>query len=652
MSMEEKSINNSLQNEEEHPETKKPTWRPQDADREYIKYSTRTRVRNAVVPPQAVFKPAKPTPSILDQGQKKVAVYARVSTKSTEQVSSIENQTKYYTEKIHKTPDWELQEIYSDEGKSGTSTKRRTEFRRMIADAGEKKMDLILCASVSRFARNISDLIEEVRKLKTTNPSHPVGVYFETEDIYSLDNNIDERLQMHALFAEWESRNKSRRMILSYDQRICTGQYPVSDLLGYRHTIDGDLIIEEDEAKTVRFIFLSYISGRSFFEIADILTEKGRKTLKGRTVWNAGMVKAIMENERRWGDLEARKRIVIDFKDRITVKNTDLRDTAFIPNHHEGIVSPEIAKAACMLSCSRSYAGAVPDVSVIDSGAFKGFVSISPTWGGIDNDSFLKICKNVYSDDEYNELRRKADILTGKEHSNVLSMDFAGYEVPHGVVFMTKTSPQLTISQKSIQLNAVCRTRLSECEYVEILYHPILEMVAVRKCEKDNPSAVLWKNEKGGISITANAFANAIFDKMDWIKKYKFRFRGISRERGAEKVLMFFLEEPQIIVGKYKKQIDAEHGGDPDTTARYIPYQELQSGESETESAMSVAYPDSWRNRFGVTLEIRKRRNELIDTITDSDICASGRKVVNPIIGELPSITEIEDELNQIYMSM
>ena len=290
----------------------RPAWRPQDADREYYRYETKKRIQHYTVPPQTIFRPAKPTPTIRDGDPKRVAVYARVSTKSKEQVSSIENQTKYYTEKIAKTPNWDLTEIYSDEGKSGTSKKWRKEFRRMLDDAAKKKMDLIVCASVSRFARNISDLIEEVRKLRTTNPSNPVGVYFETEDLYTLDPNINERLQMQGLFAEWESGNKSRRMILSYDQRICTGQFPIYDLLGLKHTIDGGFVIQEDEAVTVRYIFIGTACGRSAKEIADVLTEKKRPTLRGRTEWNAAMVKAIMNNERRWGDLEVRKRVVID----------------------------------------------------------------------------------------------------------------------------------------------------------------------------------------------------------------------------------------------------------------------------------------------------------------------------------------------------
>ena len=331
MSDEKKKENDQTNGDTTGETERRPAWRPQDADREYFRYETKKRIQHYTVPPQTIFRPAKPAPTIRDEDHKRVAVYARVSTKSKEQVSSIENQTKYYTEKIAKTPNWELAEIYSDEGKSGTSKKWRPDFKRMLEDAAKKKMDLIVCASVSRFARNISDLIEEVRKLRTTNPSNPVGVYFETEDLYTLDPNINERLQMQGLFAEWESGNKSRRMILSYDQRICTGQFPLSDLLGLRHTIEGGFVIEEDEAITVKYIFIATACGHTAEEIAEVLTEKQRPTLRGRTEWTPQMVKAIMENERRWGDLEVRKRVVIDYKEKVTAKNDGIREGAYIP---------------------------------------------------------------------------------------------------------------------------------------------------------------------------------------------------------------------------------------------------------------------------------------------------------------------------------
>lgn len=625
------------------------SWRPKDADREYFRYETKKRIQQYTVPPQTIFRPAKPTPTIRDDDHKRVAVYARVSTKSKEQVSSIENQTKYYTEKIARTPNWELAEIYSDEGKSGTSKKWRTNFKRMLEDAAKKKMDLIVCASVSRFARNISDLIEEVRKLRTTNPSNPVGVYFETEDLYTLDPNINERLQMQGMFAEWESGNKSRRMILSYDQRICTGQFPLSDLLGLRHTIEGGFIIQEDEAKTVRYVFIATLCGHTAEEIAEVLTEKERPTLRGRTEWTPQMVKAIMENERRWGDLEVRKRVVIDYKEKVTAKNDGIREGAYIPHYHEGIVTPEIARAAHMMRASRYKFGSVPDVYVIDQGALKGFVSISPTWSGIDNQAFQDIARQAYEEEEFEQLQREANILSGKEHSNVISMSLNDYRVAPGVMFMSRSDPQLTFGKRSLKLNGVCRERLGHQKYVEFLYHPVLEVIAVRSSDATNPNAVAWDESKGSaLQLCTGAFSGAIYDKLDWIKKYKFRFRGVTRVRNGEKIIFFFLDEPQILVGKDKKRLDA--ADTTDGTAKFIPYKE--SGTDGSAVASGVAYPENWREHFGISYEIKQKRDSVIDGLSAADIRNRGTMVINPFIGVIPSRAELEDELEDLYMAL
>ena len=625
------------------------SWRPQDADREYFRYETKKRIQQYTVPPQTIFRPAKPTPTIRDDDHKRVAVYARVSTKSKEQVSSIENQTKYYTEKIARTPNWELAKIYSDEGKSGTSKKWRTNFKRMLEDAAKKKMDLIVCASVSRFARNISDLIEEVRKLRTTNPSNPVGVYFETEDLYTLDPNINERLQMQGMFAEWESGNKSRRMILSYDQRICTGQFPLSDLLGLRHTIEGGFIIQEEEAKTVRYVFIATLCGHTAEEIAEVLTEKERPTLRGRTEWTPQMVKAIMENERRWGDLEVRKRVVIDYKEKVTAKNDGIREGAYIPHYHEGIVTPEIARAAHMMRASRYKFGSVPDVYVIDQGALKGFVSISPTWSGIDNQAFQDIARQVYEEEEFEQLQREANILSGKEHSNVISMTLNDYRVAPGVMFMSRSDPQLTFGKRSLKLNGVCRERLGQQKYVEFLYHPVLEVIAVRSSDATNPNAVAWDESKGSaLQLCTGAFSGAIYDKLDWMKKYKFRFRGVTRVRNGEKIIFFFLDEPQILVGKDKKRLDA--ADTTDGTAKFIPYKESGTGGSAV--ASGVAYPENWREHFGISYEIKQKRDRVIDGLSAADIRNRGTMVINPFIGVIPSRAELEDELEDLYMAL
>ena len=631
-------------------EPTRPAWRPQDADREVYRYETKKRIQHYTVPPQTIFRPAKPTPTIRDESFKRVAVYARVSTKSKEQVSSIENQTKYYTEKIARTPNWELTEVYSDEGKSGTSKKWRPEFKRMLADAANTGMDLIVCASISRFARNISTLVEEVRKLKTTNPSHPVGVYFETEDIYTLDPNINERLQMQGLFAEWESGNKSRRMILSYDQRICTGQFPLSDLLGLRHTIEGGFIIQEDEAITVKYIFIATLCGYTAEEIAEVLTEKQRPTLRGRTDWTPEMVKAIMMNERRWGDLEVRKRVVVDYSEKTTAKNNGIREGAYIPGYHEGIVTPEIARAAHMMRASRYKFGSVPDVYVIDHGALKGFVSISPTWSGIDDQAFQDISRQVYADEEFEDLQREADLLSGKGHSNVVGMTLNDYRVPPGVMFMTRSDPQLTFSKKSLHLNKACRSRLGDQTHVEFLYHPILKVVAVRSCYAQNPNAILWDESKAsGLQLCTSAFSGAIYDQLDWMKKYKFRFRGVTRVRDGEKIVFFFLDEPQILVGKDKKRLDAMD--QTDSTAKFIPYKESEAAGNTSADAPN-AHPENWYERFGVSYEIKQKRDSLINAVSAGDIRNRGTKVINPFIGVIPSIGELEDELEDLLDAM
>ncbi len=626
-------------------------WRPQDADKEIYKRTIRQRIQASSVSADTIFIPAKPKPSINDDGQKTVAVYARVSTKSTEQISSIENQTKYYTEKIEKTPNWELQEIYSDEGKSGTSMRKRTEFRRMIQDAVDKKMDLIVCASVSRFARNVSDCIEQVRVLKTANPSHPVGVYFETENIYTLDPESNQLLTVHAMLADWESANKSRRMILSYDQRICTGQYPVSDLLGYRHTKKGELIIEEEEAKTVKYIFLAYLYGYSCEEIAETLTEKARKTLRGRTDWNASMVKNIMGNERRWGDLNVRKTIVIDYVKGKTVKNNQIRDAAFVPHHHEGIVTPQVANAVKYISSSGKSVNGVPDLYVIDKGNLKGFVSICPAWRGIDNDTLLSVSKDVYSDDEYAEIEHLSKVLSGEEESKILSMTFAGYEVPYGAYFITNKTPTLTISNKTIKFNNACYSRLGNSKYVEILYHPILQIVAVRKCDEDTPNAIQWIDENGKQKqvSSASAFTKSIYDRTNWLHNYKFRLKGISRVRGNSKIILFYLDEPQILVGKNKAVAT-----DEEATAQYIPYKNCENSTPAPKTAKRYAFPDKWADcsNFGISIPLKKKRDTVIGNINEEDIREYGIRVDNPLIGILPSREEIWYELDKLMASM
>ncbi len=620
-----------------------------EAERERI----RSRVRNTSGD-KSVIRPAKPKPTISDTGDKTVGIYARVSTKSTEQTSSIENQTLYYTQKVAEEPQWTLHKIYSDEGKSGTSTKKRFAFNQMMADASNKDIDLILCASVSRFARNMSDCMTWIRQLKSMNPSHPVGVYFETENIYTLDPDSTQRLSIHAMLADWESANKSARMILSYDQRICTGQYPVLDLLGMRHTKDGQLIIEPEEAKTVRYIFLALLLGHNFDDVAEVLTEKERPTLKGRTDWNAGMVRNIINNERRWGDLEARKTIVIDVVEHKTKKNDSERISAYKEGHHKGIVSPEIARAVKMVGASaRSHLGGISDIMVIRQGALKGFVSINPQWGGINHDAFMDVCMDVYTNEEIAELEREIRIWSGEESSKILSMQLTGYEVPRGIYFLNSRMPSLTVNRKSIKFSKACMEKLGGCTYVEVLYHPILQAILVRESTAASPNSICWnKDDKMAGAISTRAFSQAIFDNMQWKMDYSFRFRGVTKNRNGKKFIIFALDEPQILPSAKDRKLFEELDEEEkiSQSVRYIPYKEDNADADDIVAHRS--YPVEWRKGFGLNYGIWRQRNQMVASITDQDIAEPGVITLNPLIGQIPSREEIQYELDELLLSM
>lgn len=237
-------------------------------------------------------------------------------------------------------------------------------------------------------------------------------------------------------------------MILSYDQRIMPGQYPVADLMGYRHTKDGQLVIEPEEAKAVRFIFLAFIQGYNYDQIAMILTQKKRSTLRGRQEWNGVMVANIMKNERRWGDLEARKSIVVDYKLGKVTKNNGNRCSAYVPEHHEAIVSPEIARAAHLVASSSKKCG-VQDIAVIRQGALKGFVGIHPNWNGINAESIRSLCLSTYLPEEVAKLNKMAEMRSGKKLDMALPSD---YLTVSGICFINQSSP--VMEMKNLLLGA------------------------------------------------------------------------------------------------------------------------------------------------------------------------------------------------------
>ena len=316
------------------------------------KQKIRNRYRG-VDPSELEVIPAIATDEIaLEERKLKVAAYVRVSTENDEQTSSYELQVNDFTERIKANPNWEFAGIYSDEGISGTELSHRKGMLQLIEDARAGKIDHILAKSIARFARNVVDclsIIDELKKLK-------VGVHFDENNLYTLDTTGALVLTILATVAEEESRSKSFIMNWSIERRFSKGIFLTPKLLGYDVDAEGDLVVNPEEAETVKVIYDLYLNGWSSKEIAELLTDFGRKTKLGNDVWNPTSVDGVIENERHCGDIRARKTYTPDFKTHKSEKNRQNRKQYIQRNHHEAIVSRDVYNAANLLRSSNQYA--------------------------------------------------------------------------------------------------------------------------------------------------------------------------------------------------------------------------------------------------------------------------------------------------------
>lgn len=249
----------------------------------------------------------------------------------------------------------------------------------MLEDARAGKIDHILAKSIARFARNVVDCLSIIDELKKLG----VGVHFDENNLYTLDATDSLVLTILATVAEEESRSKSFIMNWSIERRFSKGIFLTPELLGYDLDDEGNLVINPEEAETVKVICDLYINGWSTSEIADLLTECGRKTKLGNEAWNPGSIDGVIENERHCGDVRARKTFTPDFKTHKSEKNRQNRKQYIQRNHHEPIVSRDVYNAANLLKSSQAYAKnrrPLPVLSVIDGGILSGYVPIDKNW--------------------------------------------------------------------------------------------------------------------------------------------------------------------------------------------------------------------------------------------------------------------------------
>ncbi|MCM1007899.1 MAG: recombinase family protein [Ruminococcus flavefaciens] len=271
--------------------------------------------------------------------KRKVAAYARVSTDLEEQVTSYKAQVDYYTKFIKEREDWDFVKVYTDEGISGTSTKKREGFQQMVVDALDGKINLIITKSVSRFARNTVDSLSTIRLLK----EHDVEVYFQKENIFTFDSKGELMISILSSLAQEESRSISENVTWGQRKRFADGKVslPYKSFLGYRKGADGLPEIVPEEAEIVRYIYRKFIAGLTPYKIAAELTAQGVPTPAGKEKWASRTIKSILTNEKYKGDALLQKKFTVDFLTKKQKINEGEITQYYVENSHPAIISPE-----------------------------------------------------------------------------------------------------------------------------------------------------------------------------------------------------------------------------------------------------------------------------------------------------------------------
>ena len=523
----------------------------------------------------------------------KVAAYCRVSTDSDEQQFSFELQKKYYEDYVASHGNWELTRVYADEGKSGTGREKRKEFNEMIDACFDNQIDLVVTKSVSRFSRNVVDCISLVRELQELK--RPVGVFFESECIFSLNEDSQMALSFIATMAEEESHIRSRSMESSLRMRLDNGIPLTPKLLGYSHDSEGNLVINPEEAPTVKLAFYMYLYGYSTQQIADAFIALERKSYLGNIKWTANSIVQILRNERHCGDVLTRKTYTPNYRNHLSKKNRGQRPQSRYFNHHEAIVSRDDFNAVQKMLDNAKYGNKslLPELRVIDSGMLKGFVSINPRWAGFKERDYFMAAQSVYSSENDEGTVAETEPQPVEIHVEAGDFDLRGFEITRSEFFdASYHRPMVSFGDRTIKFNVECVRKFGAKNRVELLVNPISKKFAVRPTDEKNRNAVVFSKISNGIyyprEVAASAFFSTLFSIFGWNIEYKYRIIGSLLEKDGELAYVFDVANSEAFFKSYILPKQATVG---DTTHEVQPF--LPSGKRIR------AIPEEWTTSFG-----------------------------------------------------
>ena len=451
-------------------------------------------------------------------------------------------------------------------------------------------------------------------------------------------------LSFIATLAQEESHTKSEIMNASVEMRFKRGIFLTPKLLGYDHDENGNLVINEEEAKTVRLIFFSYLYGYSSQQIADALTDLERLTKRGNDVWSSGSVLQILSNERYCGDVLARKTFTPNYLNHKSKKNNHDRNQYRQKDHHEVIISREDFFAVQKLIRNAKYRnkGYFPEMPVVKTGYLKGYVVVHPKWAGFTVEDYYMASNSVF--DGVNSIpSRRLEVKLEKGN-----IDLRGYELVRSQFMSPLGRISVSISPIKMVFSKSALVKLPNIKNIEILINPIQKLIAIRKAESNSRYSLEWgKYTEKGVQpkiISGAAFIPTLYKLFSWNTDVQYKINGTAYKFGDDTILIFSVDDATLYIDKYDFN-------DNDSEGVYVTEKATNRRRRRI-----TAYPKEWADSFGeeyyrskakedqITLDQRENGliAEQITYMSDESNVTTPEKAANEIKGILEDLGKNE----------
>jgi len=480
-----------------------------------------------------VYPAAPPGALKAARGRKtRAAAYVRVSTDSTQQESSLALQKEHFEHLIRNNPEYEFAGIYEDDGITATNVEQREGFKQMIEDCENGKIDLVFTKGISRFARNLGDLLHYVNKLNALKP--PVEIIFETDRISTFGASGEILLVVLGLCAQEESRLKSESVTWAIDDLFRQGKYYAPAVYGYTKEKGREkpLVIHEEEARLVRLCYAMKVSGCPSSKIAKTLTLLGGKN------WTIGRVAALLSNEKYAGELRARKTVSPKYKTHKSKKNEGEKPQYYMTNHHIPIVPPLAYHVTQkIIRNKRGNQDGIPFLKAVPEGALKGFVIVEKTLRGHFLGDYAEASRSVCGE----EIDSEVNIFAPK----ISVFDFRNHETVSTLLYNDPQKPSCLVKNIAIVFNVACRKTLG-AKNVEMLFHPVKSILALRSPvpQKSVQNVSLAK------PVHLASFIPVAMESAGLQTGYKYRVYGTKRTKNNENIMLFNLRNAMIVSGE------------------------------------------------------------------------------------------------------